>query len=188
MVSLYHLRKIYGIPPARRGDPKIDVTFDIDANGCLVVTAEVKSANIKKSITITNDKGRMSKEEVDRLLQEAEKYKEEDTLNRERIEAKNELENYIFSTRSTFVENEEVKLSEKDKAKILETIDEGSKWLDGNQTATKEEYVAKREELSDVISPIVAKMYKGATEGVPGFPDVAEGTGPQEAPEVADID
>lgn len=150
-----------GIPPARRGEPKIEVTFDLDSNGILQVTAEDKSTNNKKTITITNENGRMSKDEIERLLKEAERFKEDDTKNKERIEAKNEMENYLYSTRSTLVENEEVKIPEKDKDKIREAVEDGLKWLDLNQAASKEEYDAKREKISDVISPIVGKMYAG---------------------------
>lgn len=150
-----------GIPPMRRGEPKIEVTFDLDSNGILQVTAEEKSTNNKKTITITNENGRMSKDEIERLVKEAERFKEDDTKNKERIEAKNELENYLYSTRSTIIENEEVKMPEKDKEKIREAVEDGLKWLDLNQSSKKEEYDAKREKISDVISPIIGKMYSG---------------------------
>jgi molecular chaperone DnaK (HSP70) len=113
----------------------------------------------------------MSKDEIERLVKEAEKYKEEDTKNKERIESKNELENYLYSTRSTIVENEEVKMSEKDKEKIREAVEEGLKWLEANQAASKEEYDAKREKISDVISPIIGKMYAGKATGEPPSTD-----------------
>lgn len=151
-----------GIPPAPRGTPRIEVTFDVDANGILTVSAEEKATNNKKSITITNEKGRMSKEEVERLVKEAEKYKAEDTKNRERIEAKNELENYLFSTRTSIVDNKDIKISEKEKEKLRDVLEDGVQWLDKNQHATKEEYDAKKEELTDIISPIVGKMYESA--------------------------
>lgn len=154
-----------GIPPARRGEPKIEVTFDISADGILTVTACVFGTDIQKSLTITNEKGRMSKEEIERLVKEAEKFKEEDTKNKERIEAKNELENYLFSNKNTILENEKMTMPPKDKAKIQEAVDEGMKWFEANQQATKEEYVKKHEELSDIISPIVGKMYSGGGSG-----------------------
>lgn len=154
-----------GIPPAPRGVPRIEVTFDVDANSILNVSAEIKETNTKKSITITNEKGRMSKDEIDRLVKEAEKYKEEDTKNRERVEAKNELENYLYSTKQTIVDNAEVNMSQKDKDKIKEAIDEGLQWLESNQSASKSEYDERREKISDVISPIIGKMYKGAGGG-----------------------
>jgi heat shock protein 1/8 len=164
-----------GIPPARRGEPKIEVTFDVDTNGILTVTAEEKTSNKKKSITITNENGRMTKDEIENLIKEAEKYKEEDAKNRDRVESMNKLESYLFNTKSTVVENAEIGMSDKDKSKIGEVIDEGIKWLQDNQSATKEEYDAKMEKISDVISPIISKLYKGAGGG---DPEASPGSGP----------
>ena len=154
-----------GIPPARRGEPKIEVTFDIDANSILTVSAQVQGTNIQKSLTITNEKGRMSKEEIDKLVKEAEKFKIEDEKNKERIEAKNELENYLFSTKNSILENDKMTMAQKDKDKIQEAVADGMKWLEANQQATKEEFTAKQEELSDIISPIVGKMYSSSAGG-----------------------
>ena len=151
-----------GIPPAPRGTPRIEVTFDVDANGILTVSAEEKATNNRKSITITNEKGRMTKEEVERLVKEAEKYKTQDTKNKERVEAKNELENYLFSTRTSIVDNKDIKMGEKEKEKLRDILEEGVKWLDKNQQATKEEYDSKKEELTDIISPMVGKLYESA--------------------------
>lgn len=151
-----------GIPPAPRGTPRIEVTFDVDANGILTVSAEEKATNNRKSITITNEKGRMTKEEVERLVKEAEKYKTQDTKNKERVEAKNELENYLFSTRTSIVDNKDIKMGEKEKEKLRDILEEGVQWLDKNQQATKEEYDSKKEELTDIISPMVGKLYESA--------------------------
>jgi L1 cell adhesion molecule like protein len=160
-----------GIPPAPRGSPKIEVTFDMDASGILVVSAEVKESNIKKSLTITNEKGRMSKEEIEKLIKEAELYKEEDEKIKLQVDAKNELENYLYSTKSILTK--EIQITDKDKEKINETITEGIQWLDSNQSASKEEYDSKREKLSDIISPIVAKLYKGSSGGTgPGVDEL----------------
>jgi molecular chaperone DnaK (HSP70) len=149
-----------GIPNMRRGEPKIEVTFDIDANGILIVSAEEKSTNNKKTITITNETGRISKEDVERLLKEAEMFKEDDLKNKERIESRNELENYLFSTKMSIVDDPEVKISAKDKTKIQSTIELGLKWLDENMLATKEELDSKKEEVTGIISPIISKLYK----------------------------
>merc|ERR1719393_963524 len=94
--------ELSGIPPAPRGVPQIEVTFDIDANGILNVSAEDKSTGNKNKITITNDKGRLSKEEIERMVNEAEKYKQEDEQNKQRVEAKNQLENYAYNIRTAF--------------------------------------------------------------------------------------
>merc|ERR1739842_267667 len=136
-----------GIPPMPRGQPQIDVTFDIDANGILNVSAIEKSTGKENKITITNDKGRLSQEEIERMVQEAEKYKAEDDANKNRIEAKNGVENYCYSLKST--------------------INEVTSWLDANQAAEKEEYEAKQKEIEAIANPIMQAMY-GAAGGAPG--------------------
>ncbi|XP_036622229.1 heat shock 70 kDa protein 1A [Trichosurus vulpecula] len=157
-----------GIPPAPRGVPQIEVTFDIDANGILNVTAVDKSTGKANKITITNDKGRLSKEEVERMVQDAEKYKAEDEAQREKVSAKNALESYAFNMKSA-VEDEGLKgkISEEDKRKVLEKCQEAISWLDANQLAEKEEFEHKRKELEQVCNPIITGLYQGAG-GPPG--------------------
>ncbi|VDM04108.1 unnamed protein product [Schistocephalus solidus] len=164
--------ELSGIPPAPRGVPQIEVTFDIDANGILNVSACDKSTGKSNKITITNDKGRLSKDDIERMVQEADKYKSEDEAQRNRIAAKNGLESYAFSMKST-IEEEGLKdkLSEEDKKKIAEKCEEALRWLDSNQTAEKEEFEHKQKELEAVCNPIVTKLYQGAGGGMPGgFP------------------
>jgi L1 cell adhesion molecule like protein len=161
-----------GIPPAPRGVPQIEVTFDIDANGILNVSAVDKSSGKQEKITITNDKGRLSKEEIERMVSEAEKYKEQDDKQKDRIAAKNSLESYCFNMQST-VEDDNIKskLDESDRKKILDKCKEAISWLDGNQTAETEEYKDKLKEVESVCSPIITKMYQqsgGAPGGMPG--------------------
>merc|ERR1712243_294390 len=129
-----------GIPPAPRGVPQIEVTFDIDANGILNVSASDKSTGKQNKITITNDKGRLSKEEIERMVNDAEKFKADDEKQKERISAKNGLESYCFNMKTT-IEDEKVKdkISEDD-MKINDKCDEAIKWLDANQLAEVEEY------------------------------------------------
>merc|ERR1719305_1591391 len=123
--------ELQGIPPAPRGVPQINVCFDIDANGILNVSAEDKSTGQKNKITITNDKGRLSKEEIERMVQEAEKYKAEDEDHRKKIEAKNSLENYCYSMRNTLKDSKfEGKVSDEDKEKLNKAIDDAIEWLD----------------------------------------------------------
>lgn len=147
-----------GIPPAPRGVPKIEVSLDLDANGILHVTALETGTGKKQSITITNDKNRKSKEEIEEMVKEAEKYKEEDTKNRERIEARNELENMIYNMKTT-VNNENVKLSEEDKKKIESVLSDGLNWLDAHPHASKEEYNEQRDEITKITTPIIQNMY-----------------------------
>ncbi|NXJ00037.1 HSP70 protein, partial [Psophia crepitans] len=152
-----------GIPPAPRGVPQIEVTFDIDANGILNVSAVDKSTGKENKITITNDKGRLSKDDIDRMVQEAEKYKAEDEANRDRVAAKNSLESYTYNMKQT-VEDDKLKgkISDQDKQRVLDKCREVVSWLDRNQMAEKEEYEHKQKELEKLCNPIVTKLYQGA--------------------------
>ena len=156
-----------GIMPAPRGVPRIEVSFDIDANGILNVTAEDKGTGKKNNITITADKGRLGKEDIERMLKEAEKYKDEDNKNKERMESKNNLESYLYNLKNSVVNNQEVKLSESEKNMIHEEVDNGLKWLDENETASKEEFDSKYKELNAKINPVIQKMYQGMDAGMP---------------------
>merc|ERR1712078_355202 len=159
-----------GIPPMPRGQPQVSVTFDIDANGILNVSAVEKSTGKENKITITNEKGRLSQEEIERMVSEAEKYKAEDYANKNRIEAKNSLENYCFSLKSS-IEGEEVKdkIPEDDKSTLLNAINETTSWLDANQAAEKEEFEEKQKALEGIAMPILQKMAgAGGMGGMPG--------------------
>ena len=157
-----------GIPPMPRGQPQIDVTFDIDANGILNVSAVEKSTGKEQKITITNDKGRLSQDEIERMVSEAEKYKAEDDANRNRIEAKNGLENYCYSLKGSISSDEVKDKIPADKKETLENaIEDAIKWLDANQSAEKEEYEEKQKALEAVAMPILQEMAGGAG-GAPG--------------------
>jgi L1 cell adhesion molecule like protein len=174
--------ELTGIPPAPRGVPQIEVTFDIDANGILNVSAIEKSTGKENKITITNDKGRLSKDEIERMVQEAEKYKNEDEDQKQRITAKNSLESYAFNMKST-VEDEKLKdkITEGDKKTILDKCNDIIKWLDSNQLADKDEYEHKQKELEGVCNPIITKLYQaggGMPPGAGGFPPGAGGAPP----------
>ena len=151
--------ELTGIPPAPRGVPQIEVTFDIDANGILNVSAEDKATNKKNKITITNDKGRLSKEEIDKMVKEAEKFKEDDEKQKARIEAKNQLENFCYSVKNQLNEQFASKISSEDKKAIEDMTKEALDWMDSHQDATKEEYEAKMKEVEGKIQPIFAKLY-----------------------------
>ena len=193
--------ELSGIPPAPRGVPQIEVTFDIDANGILNVSAQDKSTGKQNKITITNDKGRLSKEEIEKMVQEAERYKAEDDAQKDRIGAKNALESYAFNMKQT-VEDDKLKdkISEEDQKKIVEKCDEMIHWLDGNQSAEKEEFESRQKELEKVCSPIITKLYQAAggagaaPGGMPGgFPGAggagaAPGGGSGGGPTIEEVD
>jgi L1 cell adhesion molecule like protein len=160
--------ELSGIPPAPRGVPQIEVTFDIDANGILNVTALEKSTNKENKITITNDKGRLSKEDIERMVNEAEKYRSEDEKQKETVAAKNALESYCFNMKATMDEdNLKGKIADTDKTLIMDKCNETIKWLDGNQFAEKEEFEHRQKELEAICNPIITKLYQGAG-GAPG--------------------
>ena len=174
--------ELSGIPPAPRGVPQIEVTFDIDANGILNVTAADKSTGKTNKITITNDKGRLSKDDIEKMVRDAEKFKAQDESAKELIEAKSSLENYAFSLRNS-IRDEKIaaKLKEADKTKLNEAIDKATKWLEANPTAAKDEYEKKRKELESVATPIMTALYGGAggddMEGMGGMPGGFPGAG-----------
>jgi heat shock protein 1/8 len=183
--------ELEGIPPAPRGVPQINVCFDIDANGILNVSAEDKTAGVKNKITITNDKGRLSKDDIERMVKEAEQYKAEDEEVKKKVEAKNALENYAYSMRTT-VKDEKIggKLNPADKQKIEKAIDEAVEWLDRNQLAEVEEFEDKLKELEGVCNPIISKMYQdggaSAAGGMPNGYATSNGTGP--GPKIEEVD
>merc|ERR1711865_800251 len=185
------------IPPAPRGVPQVEVTFDIDANGILNVGAQDKSTGKSNQITITNEKGRLSQSEIDRMVQEAEKYRSEDEEAKQKIEAKNGLENYCFTMRNTL---QEEKLKDKfeagDKENIEKAVQEALDWLDKNQLAEKDEFEAKQKEVEGVVNPIMMKVYQAAGGGgdmgggMPGGGDFGGGAAPGggSGPTVEEVD
>ena len=149
-----------GIPPAPRGIPQIEVTFDVDANGILNVSAVEKGSGKQEKITITNDKGRLSKEEIDRMVNDAEKYKNEDEAQKERISAKNGLESYIFNLKSTLDQDEvKNKLSQEYLSEAKARLDDALNWLDRNQLGEKEEYESKHTELESYLNKVMQKLH-----------------------------
>jgi len=150
-----------GIPPAPRGVPKIEVTFDIDVNGILNVSATDKSSGKEEKITITNDKGRLSNEEIEKMVADAEKFKDADDKQKERIAAKNQLESYCFNMKSTIDDDKfKNKIPESDHKTILDKCQETISWLDHNQTAEVEEFKDKQKEIEGICNPIISKLYQ----------------------------
>ena len=182
--------ELSGIPPAPRGVPQIDVVFDIDANGILNVSAEDKSTGKKNKITITNDKGRLSKEEIERMVSDAEKFKAEDEAARATVEAKNKLENYAYSVRNSLREEQvAAKLSGEDKGTVTKAIDDAIQWLDANQMAEKDEFDERLKDLEATCAPILTKVHGGGGAGEPGEgPDTPHGGGQRAGPTVEEVD
>ena len=160
-----------GIPPAPRGIPQIEVTFDIDANGILNVSAKDKSTSKNNSIKITNDKGRLSAKDIDNMINEAEKFKEEDELAKKKIDTRNSLENYLYSVKNSI--NEET-IKEKlgnNKDELDSIIKEGIDWLDNNYDVSLEEIENKKQELESKIAPIMSSLYSQPTPPGMGTPN-----------------
>ena len=171
-----------GIPPAPRGVPQIEVTFDLDANGILNVSACDKSTGKSSKITITNEKGRLTKDEIDRMVHEAEMHKNEDDLQKKKIESKNALEQYCYSIKQTLKDDKiKEKLSGSEAESLEHLSEEGLKWIESNPNAEAEAYDSKRQEMENVFNPIITKIYQGeggqqqqGGEGGRGFPGGTE--------------
>jgi heat shock protein 5 len=153
--------ELNGIAPAPRGVPQVEVTFEIDANGILKVSAVDKASGKSESITITNDKGRLSEEEIERMVKEAEEFAEEDKAVRDRTESKNKLENYIYTIKSQLSDDGALatKISADEKETIEDAIKDKLAWIEENPTALREDFDEKREDLESIINPITTKLY-----------------------------
>jgi heat shock protein 5 len=163
-----------GIPPAPRGTPKIDVTFEIDENSILTVSAKETGSGKVESISITNDKGRLTKEEIERMVADAEKFADEDKALKEKIDAKHQLENYIYQMRNTIEDKEKLadKLDDSDKNTIAEALSEAGDWLSSNDDAEKDDLEEHFKDLQRVCDPIIAKVYQDqGGQGQGGYDD-----------------
>jgi len=158
--------ELSGIPPAPRGQPQIEVTFEIDANGILNVSAEDKGTGKSEKITITNDKGRLTEDEIERMIKEAERFADEDKKVKERVDARNSFDNYLHSMRSTVegsADNKGLsdKLDEEEKSTVLEAVKDGESWLKDNVEAEAEEVKEKQKKVEKICAPIISKHYQG---------------------------
>ena len=165
-----------------RCTPQIEITYDIDANGILNVEAVEKSSGKTQKITITNDKNRMSAEDIEKLVKEAELYKEQDDEMREKIDAKNQLETYVYSVKSSILEEKiSTILSDDDKKTINSSVEDAISWLNNNTNVEKDIYLSKKKEIEDIIMPIMSKIGGGGGGGgvggggVPDFSNMAAG-------------
>jgi L1 cell adhesion molecule like protein len=196
--------ELMGIPPAPRGVPQIEVTFDLDANSILSVSAkDKKNESVSKKITIAQQKGRLSEEEIKKKVEEAELYKEEDELIRKKIGAKNDLENLAYQMRNTISDTKfKDVIKSEDKKKVEEAVKECQSWVDSNPNAELEEFEAKKKELEEMWKPIITQAY-GSTGGTGGGPPPTGGMGgmpnmgnfggnntqqPTSGPEIDDVD
>merc|ERR1712195_401783 len=160
--------ELTGIPPAPRGVPQIEVSFEVDANGILQVSAEDKGTGKAEKITITAEKGRLSEEDIERMVQEAEEFAEEDKRVKERIDARNGLEGYCYNLKNTLNDDEKGvadQLSAEDKKELEDIIDETLDWMDENPEAEKEDYDEKQKEVENIANPIMRNMYAGGDAG-----------------------
>merc|ERR1712038_2120942 len=162
--------ELSGIPPAPRGVPKIEVAFDVDANGILSISASDQASGASKSITITSEKGRLSEEEIERMVQEAEEFADQDKAEKEKIEARNQLEAYLYNLKSSVSDQLAGSIGEDDKEELNTTIEEALVWLEDNPAAEKDDYDSKQKEVEGVANPILKKAYEsannaGAAEG-----------------------
>ena len=151
-----------GIPPAARGIPQIEVTFEVDANGMMQVSAKDRGTQKENKITITNDNNRLNSDDIDRLIKEAEKFAEEDRLVKEQVEAKNELEQFAYSLKRQLDDKEQLggKISDDDKRKILEVVEEKLNWLKESDEASTETLRAAKTAIEEVAQPIIAGLYQ----------------------------
>jgi len=160
--------ELTAIPPAPRGVPQIEVTFEIDANGIMKVAAADKGTGKSESITIKNEKGRLSQEEIERMVAEAEKFAEEDEAQRKRIEALNSLSSFVYGLKTQLGDQEGLggKISDEDKRSILATVKETTEWIDENgSSASVEDLEEKLAEVQTVVNPITSKLYQSESAG-----------------------
>ena len=167
-----------GIPPMPRGTPQIEITYEVDANGILQVSAVEKSTGKSEKITITNESSRLSKSDIERMVEEAEKFKADDEKVRSRIEARNKFESYVYNSKSTVLDNDKMKTALGSDAGQFETVvNDAIKWLDENQSASQEEYEAKQKEVEKTLLPMIQKAYQtsgGSPEGGQGMSGMEE--------------
>lgn len=180
--------QLEGIPPMPRGVPQIEVTFDVDANGILNVSAAEKSTGKSQKITITNDKGRLSKEEVERLVQEAAKHEAEDKAQFERVEAKNQMESYLYNARNSLNEEKVKEKLGEEATSALATVEEGISWLSDHQEESKETYTEKQKEYTDKIQPTMLKLYQDAASDFKPSTNTESASGPVPGPKIEEVD
>lgn len=163
---------LHGIPPMPRGTPQIEITYEVDTNGILNVQACEKSSGKSEKITIKNESNKLTKEQIEKMISDAEKFKEDDEKAQKKVQAKNNLENYIYNVRSTVVNEDKMKTSlGDDHETVSKTVDDTIKWLDDNKNASTEEFEAKQKEVEAVLMPLIQKAYQANAGGEPAPPE-----------------
>jgi molecular chaperone DnaK (HSP70) len=161
--------ELSGIPPAPRGVPQIEVSFDVDANGILSISASDKGTGKSEILSITSEKGRLSDEEIERMLSEAEEFKDQDEMEKGKVQARNELEAYLYNLKNSINDTLEGKLEGEDKTTLSATVEEALVWLEDHPAAEKDDYDGKQKEVEQIVNPILKRAYEsgnaGATEG-----------------------
>ena len=162
--------ELSGIPPAPRGVPQIEVSFDVDANGILSISAHDKGTGKQESLTITSEKGRLSEEEIEKMVKEAEDFAEEDAKEKAKIQARNDLEAYLYNLKNSINDTLEGKLSEDDKSTLTEAVEDGLTWLEDHPAAEKDDYDSKQKDVEGVANPILKRAYESGA-GVGAQPE-----------------
>lgn len=163
--------ELTGIPPAPRGVPQIEVSFDVDANGILSISASDRGTGKSETLTITSEKGRLSDEEIERMVAEAEEFAEQDAAEKAKVQARNELEAYLYNLKNSINDTLEGKISEDDKSTLNTAVEEALVWMEDNPAADKDEYDEKQKEVERVANPIMKKAYESAGGAAQGAGD-----------------
>jgi heat shock protein 5 len=163
--------ELSNIPPSPRGVPQIEVSFDVDANGILSISAHDKGTGKQESLTITSEKGRLSEEEIERMVVEAEEFAEQDAKEKSKVQARNDLEAYLYNLKNSINDTLEGKLSEDDRSTLNKAVDDGLVWLEDNPAAEKEDYDAKQKKVEGVANPILKRAYESGAAGASNMDD-----------------
>lgn len=157
--------ELSNIPPAPRGTPQIEVSFDVDANGILSISAVDKGTGKQETLTITSEKGRLSDAEIERMVREAEEFAEQDSVEREKVQSKNQLEAYLYNLKNSITDTLQDKLRDDEKTTLKTTIDDALVWLEDNPAAEKDDYDAKQKEVEQIANPILKRAYESSSAG-----------------------
>jgi molecular chaperone DnaK (HSP70) len=182
--------ELQGIPPAPRGVPQIEVSFDVDANGILSIGAHDKGTGKSQTLTITSEKGRLSEDEIERMVREAEEFAEQDEAERAKIQARNELEAYLYNLKNSITDTLVDKLSDEDKSTLTTSVEEALVWLEDHPAAEKIEYDEKQKEVERIANPILKKAYESSGAGDGADDDFlgADLDGVGDGPSVEEVD